>query len=73
MATPGLVRAPQVDLGNRQMQLCLDGVPKPLHAVAVAKWVEALVLAEVQHAADGADSHSKKFWKVGSASSKSQK
>ena len=33
----------QVDLGNRQLQLCLDGVPKALHEVGVRKWVEALV------------------------------
>ena len=33
----------EVDLGNRCLQLALDGVPKPQHAAAVREWVGALV------------------------------
>ena len=64
----------EVDLGNRQMQLSLDGVPKRLHAVAVKLWVQALVKHEViTEAADGSDSHRAKFWKVGSSHKASSK
>lgn len=61
----------EVDLGNRKLQLVLEGVPKAMHAQAVQRWVDALIKHEVIHdAGDGAHSHSSKFWKAG-ASAKS--
>lgn len=55
----------EVELGNRTMQLCLDGVPKVLHNEAVRRWIAALVKHEVlAEAGDGANSHQGKFWKV---------
>ena len=59
----------EVDLGNRKLELKLDGVPnKDWHAKAVKLWIEALVKHEQVQGAEvadpGADSHRAKFWKV---------
>ena len=54
----------EVDLGNRQLQLALEGVPKQWHAKAVQRWVDALIKHEViNDAGNGAHSHAGKFWK----------
>ena len=53
-----------VDLGNRCLQLALDGVPKTHHARAVQEWKESLVrevVGDVQAAPQG---HKAKWWKT---------
>ena len=54
----------EVDLGNRQLQLCLDGVPKPWLRAGVQCWIDALIQHEVlEEQQSGKDSHRGKFWK----------
>ena len=55
----------EVDLGNRKLQLQLDGVPKgPRQETLVRRWVTALVAHdEVLTSSDDNVSHRAKFWK----------
>ena len=53
-----------VDLGNRCLQLALDGVPKSHHAQEVQVWMGSLVrevVGDVQAAPQG---HKAKWWKT---------
>ena len=54
----------EVDLGNRQLQLCLEGVPKAYQLAGVQCWIDALIKHEIiEDAASGNNSHRGKFWK----------
>ena len=52
----------EVDLGNRVLELALDGVSKANHEATVRKWVDALVNHEQVMMPDEG-SHKAKFWK----------
>ena len=63
----------EVNLGNRIIQLAIDGVSKVSYEAHVRNWVQALndqqVLGGVQ---DESTTHRAKFWKVETASWKSE-
>lgn len=51
-----------IDLGNRVLELSLDGVPKAHHETTVKRWIDAVVKHEQVHMPDEG-SHKAKFWK----------